>query len=66
MKTIEFYLNIVHFYFFKSFNKFNLYYKKISPSRLIFKIPAIKNKAEKENINLNQIVDTVLNNKTFG
>ncbi|BDB57175.1 hypothetical protein [Flavobacterium ammonificans] len=66
MKTIEFYLNIVHFYFFKSFNKFNLYYKKISPSRLIFKIPAIKNKAEKENINLNQIVDTVLNNKNFG
>ncbi|ODS89925.1 MAG: hypothetical protein ABS44_02900 [Chryseobacterium sp. SCN 40-13] len=50
MKTIENYLNILHFCFYKLDYKLHLLSNKINPFRLLLKITIIKEKLEKKGI----------------
>jgi len=50
MKSIENYLNILHFCFYKADSKLHLLFNKVNLLRLLLKIPYIKKRLEKKGI----------------
>lgn len=67
MKTIEFYLNVVHFCYYKSHYKLHLLANKVNPFRLIAEIPVVKRRHKKMGIiNFQKEMDNVFNSKNFG
>ncbi|HBK83696.1 MAG TPA: hypothetical protein DDZ41_08890 [Flavobacterium sp.] len=67
MKTIEFYLNIIHFCYYKAHYKLHLLSNKINPFRLIAEIPIVKRKHKKMGIiNFEKEIDNLFWDKTFG
>lgn len=63
---MERYLNIIHFCLYKAHYKLHLITKRLNPFRLLFSIPTIKRKAQKEGVNLDQSVDKAFGDKSFG
>lgn len=66
MKKMETYLNVLHYCFYKAHYKSHLFIKRLNPFRLLFKIPVVKRKAEKEGVNLDEAVDQAFGDKNFG
>jgi hypothetical protein len=67
MKTIEFYLNIVHFCYYKAHYKLHLLTNKVNPFRLIAEIPIVKRRHKKMGIiNFQKKVDNIFGDKIFG
>ena len=63
---MEDYLNILHFCLYKVHYKLYLVTKRLNPFRLLFKIPIVKRRAERESIDLDLSVDTAFADKRFG
>lgn len=63
---MERYLNIIHFCLYKAHYRLHSITKRLNPFRLLFCIPAIKRKAQKEGVNLDQSVDRAFGDKSFG
>ncbi len=61
MEKIEFYLNVLHFCFYKSHYKLHLFVNKINPFNLIHKLPFQKRRYEKLGIDIHEEI-----NKAFG
>lgn len=57
MKNVIWFWNIVHWVFYKFDFKISMLISKYDPLNIIFKIPLIKNKFEKEGLNPNKVVE---------
>ncbi|MFA9192506.1 hypothetical protein AAGV28_14100 [Flavobacterium sp. FZUC8N2.13] len=67
MKIIEFYLNIVHFCYYKAHYKLHLLTNKVNPFRLLAEIPVVKKRLEKKGVkNIQKEIDTAFGNKKNG
>ena len=66
MKIIEFYLNIVHFCYYKAFYRLYELSNKINPFTLIHKMPFQKRRYEKLGIDIRKEIDKAYENKIFG
>ena len=66
MKLIEKYLNILHYCLYIIDYKMHLLANRVNPSRLLYKIPAIKRKNEQQGIDLNVVVNQFFGDKRFG
>lgn len=66
MKTIGFYLNIVHFCYYKTHYKLHLFTNKINPFNFIHKLPFQKRRYEKLGINIQKEIDTAFGDKKKG
>lgn len=67
MKTVEFYLNIVHFCYYKAHYKLHLLANKVNPFRLLAEIPVVKRRLEDKGIkNIQKEIDTAFGDKKNG
>jgi len=67
MKTIEFYLNIVHFCYYKADYKLHLLSNKVNPFKLLAEIPFVKRRHKKMGIvDFQKEIDKVFSDKNFG
>ena len=66
MKTIELYLNIVHFCFYKADYKLHLLFNNINPFLLLAKIPFLKRRNERLGINIQKQLNKNFSNKNYG
>lgn len=66
MKTIEFYLNVVHFCYYKAHYKSYLLFSKVNPFALIHKLPFQKKRYEKLGIDIRKELDRAVLDEKFG
>jgi hypothetical protein len=67
LKTMENYLNVLHYCFYKAHYKFHLLANKVNPFRLLTKIPFVKKRLEKKGImDIEKEIDNVFQDKNFG
>jgi hypothetical protein len=66
METIENYLNIIYFCFYKAHYKSHLLSKKINPFNLIHQLPFQKKRYEKLGIDIQKEIDTAFGDMSFG
>lgn len=66
MKTLEFYLNIIHFCYYKAHYKLHLIANKLNPFMLIHKLPFQKRKYEELGIDIQTEIDKAFGDKNFG
>jgi hypothetical protein len=66
MKALEFYLNAVHFCYYKAHYKLHLLANKLNPFRLIHKLPFQKRKYEELGIDIQKEIDKAFGDKNFG
>lgn len=67
MKMIEFYLNMVHYCYYKADYKLHLFSNKINPFRLLAEIPFVKRRHKKMGIiDFQKEINKTFSNKTFG
>lgn len=67
MKTIENYLNIIHFCFYKAHYKLHLFANKVNPFRALAETSFIKKRLEEKGVmNLQKEIDKAFGDKTFG
>ena len=66
MKIIEFYLNIIHFCYYKAHYNLHLLTNKLNPFNLIHKLPFQKRRYEKLGIDIQKEINTAFEDKTFG
>ncbi len=66
MKKIEFYLNVLHFCFYRLHYKSHLFFNKINPFHIIHNLPFQKRKYEELGIDIHKEIDKAFGDKTGG
>lgn len=67
MIKIEFYLNVIHFCYYRAHYKMHLLANKVNPFKLIAEIPFVKKRHKKMGIvDFQKEIDNVFSNKNFG
>ena len=56
---MEAYLNILHFCFYKAHRQLRLWFDKINPAHLIYRLPVLKSRYEKLGVNIHKEMDQV-------
>ena len=54
---MEAYLNILHFCFYKAHRQLRLWFDKINPTHLIYRLPVLKSRYEKLGVNIHKEMD---------
>ena len=66
MKKIEFFINALHFCFYKAHYKFHLLANKINPARLLLKIPFIQKRHKELGVDIYSDINKAFGDKSFG
>lgn len=56
---MEAYLNILHFCFYKAHNQLRLWFDKVNPAHLVYRLPFMKRRYEKLGVNIYDEMDKV-------
>ncbi len=66
LKTIETYLNIVHYCLYRADYRFHMLSNKVNPFMLLGKIPAVRRKFEEQGTTHSDVVNKIWTEKRFG